>query len=98
MNADFISLTPPANTKDFGVGLARVKAIMINYPTIESMPIVFTATILGSIAPHINDQTYTLNSSQLVINYDQFKVIPKDYDVGLILVDAFTYSGTDELI
>ncbi len=63
LNSDFIHFNPPANTSDFGVGLARVKARLKHYPTIESLPIVFTATILGSVAPYINDKTYTLKSS-----------------------------------
>ena len=54
-NADFIYLSPPANTANFGVAQATVQASMKNYPTITSSPISFTVTILGSQAPTISD-------------------------------------------
>ena len=54
-NQDFIHFTPPANTTSFGVGTATVVSMMKNYPTIESAPISFTVTILGSVVPFLAD-------------------------------------------
>jgi hypothetical protein len=54
-NADYIYLSPPADTKDYGSAQATVQATMKNYPSIVSSPISFTATILGSTVPIIQD-------------------------------------------
>ncbi len=54
-NADFIYLSPPAHTTNFGKALATVYASMKNYPSIVSSSISFTVTILGSQAPTISD-------------------------------------------
>jgi hypothetical protein len=54
-NADYIYLSPPADTKDYGSAQATVQASMKNYPAIVSSLISFTATILGSIVPTISD-------------------------------------------
>ena len=54
-NQDFIHFTPPANTTSFGVGTATAVAMMKNYPTIESAPISFEVTILGSVVPFLAD-------------------------------------------
>jgi hypothetical protein len=54
-NADYIYLSLPADTKDYGSGLATVQASMKNYPSIVSSLISFTATILGSTVPIIQD-------------------------------------------
>jgi hypothetical protein len=55
---------------------------MVDYPTIMSQSIYFTPTILGSIAPKIPDQKYYIESVSLEILYDDFQVLPNDYDVG----------------
>ena len=55
---------------------------MKDYPTIMSQTIYFTATILGSVAPKIPDQKYYIDSDLLEILYDDFQVLPNDYDVG----------------
>jgi hypothetical protein len=36
LNSDNIYLSPPANTTDFGIGLATVQARMKSYPNIMS--------------------------------------------------------------
>jgi len=54
-NQDFINFSPPADTSDFGIGQATVQASLKNYPSILSPRISFSATILGSVTPKIND-------------------------------------------
>jgi hypothetical protein len=45
---------------------------MKNHPSIKSSQISFTATILGSFVPSIEDITYILGSSPLSIEYSPF--------------------------
>ena len=52
-NSDSIVFSPLADTINFGVGSAEIIAYMKNYPYIESLPISFTVTILGSLVPQI---------------------------------------------
>ena len=52
-NRDYFYFGPGSDSKDFGVGQAQVIASIKNYPTIISTALLFTATILGTIAPVI---------------------------------------------
>jgi hypothetical protein len=54
-NSDYIYLSLPADTTNYGSAQATVQASMKNDPLIVSSPISFTATILGSTVPIIQD-------------------------------------------
>jgi len=71
-NSDYIYFSPPIDTKDFDTGEATVQVRMKNYPDVPSLSIEFTATILGSVVPEIENQVYFQDSSSLTIQYEQF--------------------------
>jgi hypothetical protein len=54
-NANFLYLSPPTDTKNYGSAQATVQASMKQNPSIVSSLISFTATILGSTVPTIPD-------------------------------------------
>ena len=66
---------------------------MKNYPSITSVPLSFTVTILGSVVPVIADQVYLTGSAPLVISFDTFKVLPIGYDAGPSTVEAYIFTG-----
>ena len=65
-----------------------------DYPSIESAPISFTLTILGSVVPNIAEKVYIAGSSPLLISHDQFKVLPDGYNVGPSTEEAYIFTGT----
>lgn len=65
-----------------------------NYDLIESVHLSFNVTVLDYIVPEIQNQYYTLSTSPLQINYDQFRVIPSYYKPGPSHVEAFLLKGT----
>ena len=67
---------------------------MKNYPSIESAPISFTVTILGSVAPIIAEKVYLASSTPLLITYDPFKVLPDGYNVGPSTEEAYIFTET----
>jgi hypothetical protein len=69
---------------------------MKNYSTIKSAEYeyTFTATILGSLVPSIQNQVYIQNSPPLEISIDPFVVIPTNFNVGPSSIDAYVFSGS----
>jgi hypothetical protein len=66
---------------------------MKDYPLIKTLKISFSVTILGSVAPFVFDQVYTLGSAPLSIQYSSFKVLPNFFDVGPSSVEAYISDG-----
>ncbi len=66
---------------------------MKDYPLIKTLKISFSVTILGSVAPFVFDQVYTLGSAPLSIKYSSFKVLPTLFDVGPSSVEAYIFDG-----
>ena len=69
---------------------------MKNYPTIQSLSILFTVTILGSVSPTVIDQIYIQGSEPLLITFENFKVLPSSYEVGQSYVEIYIF--TDVLL
>ena len=66
---------------------------MKNYPSIESVPIGFTVTILGSVVPYLEDEVYNVSSAPLLITYEPFRVLPNGYDAGPSTEEAYIFTG-----
>ena len=66
---------------------------MKNYPSIESAPISFTVTILGSVVPYLEDKVYNVSSAPLLITYEPFRVLPSGYDAGPSTEEAYIFTG-----
>ena len=92
-NKDHFILSPPNDYTNFGTVKAEVVAVMKNYPSVKSMPISFTVTILGSLVPRLENKLYTLSTAPLTITIEAFQVIPNDYDVGPYSIDAYIFKG-----
>jgi hypothetical protein len=67
---------------------------MKNYPSIQSLPISFNVTIIGSRPPLIADQTYTLSATSLIIQIGAFEIIPTNFNAGPSSIDAYVYEGS----
>ncbi len=68
---------------------------MKDYPQVSIFQLSFTATILGSILPIVEDQVYTLNSAPLSIYYEPFQVLPSDHNVGPSSIEAYIFKGEE---
>ena len=95
VNNDFIYFSPPIDSTNFGVGQAQVTASMKSYQPIQSSPLSFTVTILGSVVPKIPDYNYLTRSVLLKIEFDEFVVLPYDFDAGPFALKAYIFTGEE---
>lgn len=84
---------PPSSASPIFEEVAQLTAIMENYPTIESIPLSFTVTILKVTVPVISDLIYQVGSPLLTINFNDFTVLPElspplESSISVFLIDS----------
>jgi hypothetical protein len=71
-NAGYIVFCPSSDASPIFEQVAQLTATIENYPIIESIPLLFTATILKVTVPVISDQIYQVGSPLLTVSFDVF--------------------------